>query len=67
MGRACRTNGDNVNLYRILVRKTNGKRPLGRPRHGWVGNIKMDLRKLRNKELHNLSSAPYWSVVSVIK
>jgi hypothetical protein len=29
----------------ILVGKLEGKRPLGRPRHRWVGNIKLDLRK----------------------
>jgi hypothetical protein len=29
--------------YRILVGKPEGKRPLGRPRHRWVDNIKMDL------------------------
>jgi hypothetical protein len=32
------------NSYRILVGKPEGKRPLGRPRHRWVGNIKIDLR-----------------------
>jgi hypothetical protein len=32
------------NAYRILVRKPEGKRPLGRPRRRWVDNIKMDLR-----------------------
>jgi hypothetical protein len=31
------------NLYRLLVGKPEGKRPLGRPRHRWVDNIKMDL------------------------
>jgi hypothetical protein len=30
--------------YRILVRKTEGRRPLGRPRLRWEDNIKMDLR-----------------------
>jgi hypothetical protein len=30
--------------YRILVGKPEAKRPLGRPRRRWVGNIKMDLR-----------------------
>jgi hypothetical protein len=30
------------NAYRILVKKPEGKRPLGRPRLRWVGNIKMD-------------------------
>jgi hypothetical protein len=32
------------NAYRILVGKPEEKRPLGRPRHRWVDNIKMDLR-----------------------
>jgi hypothetical protein len=30
--------------YRILAGKPEGKRPLGRPRRGWVDNIKTDLR-----------------------
>jgi hypothetical protein len=34
------------NSYRILVRKPEGKRPLGRPRRKWVDNIKMDLREV---------------------
>jgi hypothetical protein len=36
-------NGENRNAYRILVGNPEGKRPLGRPRHSWVDNIKMDL------------------------
>jgi hypothetical protein len=31
------------NAYRLLVRKPEGKRPLGRPRRRWVDNIRMDL------------------------
>jgi hypothetical protein len=46
MGRACSTNGETRNAYRILVRKPEGKRPLGRPRRRWVDNIKMDLREI---------------------
>jgi hypothetical protein len=34
------------NGYRILVGKPTGKRPHGRPRRRWVGNIKMDLREI---------------------
>jgi hypothetical protein len=35
--------GEKRNACRILVRKPEGKRPLGRPRRRWVDNIKMDL------------------------
>jgi hypothetical protein len=31
------------NAYRLLVRKPEGRRPLGRPRRRWLGNIKRDL------------------------
>ena len=34
------------NAYRVLVGKPEGKRPLGRPRHRWEDNIKMDLREV---------------------
>jgi hypothetical protein len=33
------------NAYRILVGKSEGKKPLGRSRRKWVDNIKMDLRE----------------------
>jgi hypothetical protein len=33
------------NTYKILVRKPEGKRPVGRPRRKWMDNIKMDLRE----------------------
>jgi hypothetical protein len=38
--------GEKRNPYRILVGKSEGKRPLGRPRRRWVGNIKIDLREI---------------------
>ena len=31
-------------MYRVLVGKPEGKRPLGRPRRRWVDNIRMDLQ-----------------------
>jgi hypothetical protein len=34
-----------MNAYRILVGKPEGKRPLGRTRRRWLDNIKMDLRE----------------------
>jgi hypothetical protein len=33
-------------VYRVLVEKPEGKRPLGRPRHRWENNIKMDLQRV---------------------
>jgi hypothetical protein len=33
-------------VYRILVGRPKGKIPLGRPRHRWEDNIKMDLREM---------------------
>jgi hypothetical protein len=47
MGRACSTNGEKRNAYRILVGKPEGKRPLGRPNRTLVDNIKMDLREIQ--------------------
>jgi hypothetical protein len=32
--------------YRILVGRPEGRRPLGRPRHRWEDNIKMDLQEV---------------------
>jgi hypothetical protein len=46
MGRACSTNGERSDAYRILVGKLEGRRPLGRPRRRSVNNIKMDLRDI---------------------
>jgi hypothetical protein len=36
--------GERRGAYRALVGKPEGRRPLGRPRHRWEDNIKMDLR-----------------------
>ena len=35
--------GEGRGVHRVLVGKTEGKRPLGRPRHRWEDNIKMDV------------------------
>jgi hypothetical protein len=34
------------NAYNILVAKPEGKRQLGRPRHGWKNNIRIDLTEV---------------------
>jgi hypothetical protein len=38
--------GEKRNVYRLLVGKPEGKRPLGRPRCRWIDNIKMDLLEI---------------------
>jgi hypothetical protein len=38
--------GENRNAYMILLAKPDGKRPLGRLRHRWVNDIKIDLREI---------------------
>jgi hypothetical protein len=38
--------GQGRNVYRVLVGKSEGKRPLERPRRRWEDGIKMDLRKI---------------------
>jgi hypothetical protein len=40
------THGDGRGVYRLLVGRPEGKRPLGRPRHRWEDNIKMNLREI---------------------
>jgi hypothetical protein len=34
------------NTYKISLRKPEGKRPFGRPRHGWEDNIKVDFKAI---------------------
>jgi hypothetical protein len=38
--------GEKRNVYRLLVGKPEGKRPLGRLRRRWIDNIKMDLLEI---------------------
>ena len=48
MGGACIAYGgeDRGGVYRVLVGKLEGKRPLGRPRRRWDDNNKMDLQEV---------------------
>jgi hypothetical protein len=47
VGGTCGTHGEGRGVYRILVGRLEGKRPLGRPRHRLLkDNIKMDLREI---------------------
>ena len=46
MDGACSMYGVMRGVYRVLVVKPEGKRPLGRPRRRWDDNIKIDLQKV---------------------
>jgi hypothetical protein len=41
--------GEGRCVYKVLVGRSEGKRPLGRPRSRWEDNIKLDLKKI---EIH---------------
>jgi len=38
--------GERRGIYRVLMGKTEGKKPLGKPRHRWEDNIKRDLQEV---------------------
>jgi hypothetical protein len=46
MGRACNAYGEGRGVYRVLVGKTEGKRPLGRPMPRWEDNIKAGFQEV---------------------
>ena len=46
MGGECGPFGEGRGVYRVLVGKPEGKRPLGRPKRRWEDNIRMDLQEV---------------------
>jgi hypothetical protein len=46
VGEKCSTQGEGRSVYRVLVGRPKGKRPLGRPGRRWEDNIKMELREI---------------------
>ena len=46
MGRICSTYEKSRDVYRVLTRNPEGRRSLGRPRHRWENNIKIDIREV---------------------
>jgi len=46
MGGTCSAYGERRGVYRVLVRKSEGRRPLGRLRPRWEDNIKMDIQEV---------------------
>jgi hypothetical protein len=57
-------------LYKVLVEKPEGKRPLGRPRSKWEDGIRMDLRQIGLGSVDWIRMAQdrdqWWAVVSAV-
>ena len=57
-------------MYRVFVGKIEGKRPLGRPRHRWVDNIRMALQEVGCGYMDWIGLAHdrdgWWRLVSVV-
>jgi hypothetical protein len=53
--------GEKRNAYRLLVGKSEGKRPLGRPRRRWVDNIRMDLGEVGWRDVDWIGLAQDWN------
>jgi hypothetical protein len=46
VGGTCGTHGEGRGVYRVLVGRPEGRRPSGRPKRRWEGNIKLYLREI---------------------
>jgi len=57
-------------VYRVLVEKPEGKRPIGRPRRKWVDNIRMDIQEVGRGYMDWIGQAQdrdrWWTLVSVV-
>jgi hypothetical protein len=62
--------GEKRNVYRMLVGKPEGKRPLGRPMRRWENNIRMDLREIGWEGVDWIHLAldrdQWWAVVNMV-
>ena len=62
--------GERRGIYRVLVGKPEGKRPLGRPRCKWEDNIKMDLWEVGCGGMDWIDMAQdrdrWWALVNVV-
>jgi hypothetical protein len=58
------------NIYKILVRKLEGKKPFGRPRSSWENHIRMDLREIEWKGVDRIhlaqDSDQWWALVNKV-
>jgi hypothetical protein len=66
----CGTHGERRSAYRVLVVRPEVKRPLGRPRHSWEDNTKMDFREIGIDGTNWIELAQYgvqwWAFVSMV-
>jgi hypothetical protein len=62
--------GQMRNVYKILVRKPEAKRPLRRPRHRWEDNIKMELRETGREDVEWINLAQnrsqWWALMNTV-
>jgi len=62
--------GEKRDVYRVLVGKPEGKRPLGRPRCRWEDNIKMDLQDVECEGMYWIELAQnrdrWWAFVNAV-
>jgi hypothetical protein len=65
-GGACSTYRGEERLYRVSVGKTEGKRPLGRPRHRWENNILIHLQELGWGEWSGMICLRIWTVGEIL-
>jgi hypothetical protein len=58
------------NAYNILIRKPVRKRPLGRLRHRWEDNIRMDIMEIEWKDVERMHLAQdrdhWWVLVNIV-
>ena len=61
MGGACSSYGGRRGVYRVWVETREGKRPLGRPKRRWEGNIKMDFKGIVGGGMDWIELASDWN------